>query len=407
MFFSTTSIMQKDNEYNKGMPEASTFLDTDIAFASEFPEVIALGKIKSIPEDFIVTEITGFDFTGEGQHLCVLVEKKNLNTLDVIKILADFFQVPRKCVGYLGLKDKHAITRQWFSIDLASSAFDERHLEVFDDFFASTVIAREKFNNVGNGSVPEVHILECKRNRKKLQIGRFFGNRFEIIIRDIVDPQSGVWNEDVQNKIESRLQLLNQFGFVNYFGEQRFGNNFQNIHELKSFESLNLSRNRSLRSRVLSTYRACAFNHYLSERINLGLQRTVLNGDVLQFADGRSLFQCEDNAEALQQRVNNGELVLTGPLSGFNEGMARDESLKLEENILESFSIFQSLVIRFKLEMSRRALIVFPKNLSWKFLDNTSLFLQFELPTGSYATSFLGELVNSKSSELKDIKMYE
>lgn len=382
------SVLQdKDDKKDTNIEHAIDIKANDL-FKSEFPEVIASGKIKARVEDFLVSEIRGFDLTGDGQHLCLLIEKKNLNTQDALNTLADFFHVPRKTMGYLGLKDKHAHTKQWFSVDLAESNFDENHLENFNNFVLSRIAGDKRLSDCEDALLPEIKILEGQRNRKKLHIGSLAGNYFEVLVRDI----NPIIDGELKDNLEKRLQVIKDKGFANYFGEQRFGKNFSNLRELYSFERLNLSRNRTLRSRVLSTLRAFVFNQYLSERIKENLARTVMPGDVVQFSDGKTLFKAEDDIQGIQQRVDQGELVITGPLLGCNQSMASQESFSFEERALESSLRFASLVARFDLKSARRPLFVVPKDFSWKFLNDSVLSLHFELPAGAYATSLVREV---------------
>lgn len=382
------SVLQDKHDKKDTNIEHAIDINLNDLFKSEFPEVIASGKIKARVEDFLVSEIKGFDLTGDGQHLCLLIEKKNLNTQDALNILADFFHVPRKTIGYLGLKDKHALTKQWFSVDLAESDFDENHLENFNEFFLNKMANDKRFSDCKDGHLPEMKIVESQRNRKKLHIGSLTGNYFEVIVRDI----ESIIGDEMKDSLEKRLQAIKDRGFANYFGEQRFGKDFSNLKELNSFERLNLSRNRTLRSRILSTLRAYAFNHYLSERIKANLMRVVMPGDVVQFSDGKTLFKVKDDIQSIQQRVDQAELVITGSLLGCNQSMASQGSLQFEERALESFSRFSSLAARFKLMCDRRPLFVVPKDFSWKFLNDSGLSLHFELPAGAYATSLVREV---------------
>ena len=200
---------------DKGMALEQVTQEMKLAYLLSAP--LSKAEFKNHAEDFQVEEKLKFDLTGEGQHLCLFIEKKYLNTLDVLEILARFFQVPKRSIGYFGLKDKNSIVRQWFSVDLADSPFDESHCQNFDEQFASLP---DQSRDAGRASV---RILETKRNIKKFKIGQHGANIFHIVLREIQSKDAGLSREALQKDIETRLQFILENGFANYFGEQRFG----------------------------------------------------------------------------------------------------------------------------------------------------------------------------------------
>jgi len=373
----------------------------EVSLACLLPAALAKAGFKKQAEDFQVEEKLKFELSGEGQHLCLFIEKKYLNTVDALEILARFFQVPKRNIGYFGLKDKHSVSKQWFSVDLADSPFDESHCEHFDEQLPN-LLAKV----IGRGitaATASMHILESKRNIKKFKIGQHGANAFHIVLRDIQSKGAALSSDELQKDIEQRLQFIQSKGFANYFGEQRFGlqnanGERQNVALLKQHTHSNLNKNRQLRSRLISTLRSLAFNHYLSRRIQEGSHSKYLHGDVLQFSDGRSLLRInpEDktlSAINLQKRLDIQEVVVTGPMMGVNGSMAGEESLCFEEAVLSHFQEYVVLLKNNKVNSSRRALISFPENMSWHFKDN-DLFLSFELRVGSFATALLRELLD-------------
>ena len=358
---------------------------------------LAKAEFKNQAEDFQVEEKLKFDLTGEGQHLCLFIEKKYLNTLDVVEILARFFQVPKRSIGYFGLKDKNSVARQWFSVDLADSHFDENHCQNFDEQFPALL---GKGRDAGSVSV---RILENRRNIKKFKIGQHGSNIFHIVLREIQSTGTSLTGDALQKDIDLRLQLIRENGFANYFGEQRFGlknvsGERQNIAMLKQHARSNLSKNRQMRSRLISTLRSLVFNQYLSARIQQGTCSKYLQGDVLQFSDGHSLLRVnpEDktlSAIHLQKRLDAQQVVVTGPLPGINGSMASEESLLLEEAITKNFQEYLVLLKNNEVNSSRRALISFPQNLQWHF-ENSNLFLSFELSVGCFATALIREVLD-------------
>lgn len=394
---STEDSKKADFEAKQALNEANP-ISFKLPFESEHKSTLLKGEIKSVPQDFIVTEVPGFEFTGEGQHLCVLVEKQLLNTQQALAILAKFFNVPRKQIGYFGLKDKFALSRQWFSIDLAASPLDETYLDNFDKELPSLLIEINQSKSLkrefiepekGNENSVVMRIVDFKRNRKKLNIGTLAGNYFDILVRNL--ETLSVQSADSDKKLEERLNFIKQQGFANYFGEQRFGKDYHNLKQLADIERLNLYKNRSLRSRMLSVLRAYYFNRYLSERIHKGIHKTCLPGDVMQFADGKTVFRSGGDDD-IQKRLDSGEIVLTGPLFGKDEGMVVNQSLQLEKEIFDFRERFLPVLERYNVKSDRRALFVVPKNLSWERAGQ-SLRLRFELPAGAYATSLLKNVV--------------
>src|SRR5699024_7827183 len=193
------------------------------------------GKIKVSANDFIVQEVLGYHPEGEGEHVMLYVRKEQCNTQYVADKLADFAGIARRQVSYAGLKDRHAITEQWFCLHLPG-------LET-PDFSQFAVAGCE--------------ILTVTRQRKKLRIGALQGNIFTLIIRDISDQQD----------VEQRLNKIKAFGVPNYFGEQRFGRQGDNIHYAKRWAAGEIKvKDRQKRSFYLSAVRSLLFNHIVSQR---------------------------------------------------------------------------------------------------------------------------------------------
>jgi len=414
------------------MPEVIPKDSTDFKYEFEKPEL--QGELKQQPSDFQVKENLKFALRGEGQHLCLFIEKQLLNTLDAVKILARFFNVPEKDIGYFGMKDKLAITSQWFSVDLAKSHYDENYCESFDTQFSELLQSTLGFNLAGKKrqddkeesskiphvkrmQIPLMKIISISRNHKKFKIGQLASNSFRVCIRDIrkvdtVKDLSIPLDKKIQQDLEKRLKDISTLGYPNYFGEQRFGRDNKNIELLKKHLKSDLSKRRALRSRLISTLRALIFNRYLSERIQEKTLRQYKLGDVLQFPDSRTLFtEINDNPEdssdqsisVIQNRIDLGGVYITGPMLGFNAGKAERDSLVFESMISRKFRTYLPFLERHKVQSARRALITQPKNMTWQWLDN-DLLLSFELPSGSFATSMIRELVNYRAQKASQAK---
>ncbi len=149
------------------------------------------GRIKVEPEDFVVEEIPLYEPSGEGQHIYVRLEKRGLTTYQVVNAIARRLGVPAKAIGYAGLKDARAVTRQTISID---------------------GVEPERVEKL---RLPGVKILWVSRHRNKLKMGHLAGNHFTIRVR-------GVSRESLP-AVEAVLDELHRRGVPNYFGAQRFG----------------------------------------------------------------------------------------------------------------------------------------------------------------------------------------
>lgn len=330
------------------------------AFAYGQPEV--RGVIRSRTDDFEVNEELGYELSGEGEHLYLLVEKRNQNTGWAAEQLARGLGVPLRDVGYAGLKDRHALTRQWFSM----------HLPGRDDPDLSTL------------RIDDIAILQQVRHHRKLRTGGLQGNSFRIVVRELNGDTAG---------IETRLKSIVTSGVPNYFGEQRFGNDGGNLGKALSMFKGETRPRRALKSIYLSAARSFLFNEVLSRRIETNTWQRPLAGDVMMLEGSHSVFKSKgESADELASRLVAGDIHVTGPLYGKGSPLVEEEAAQLEEAV---FSRHPELVAGLQaagLKPERRALRVIPKELRWQFEDD-SLILNFTLPAGSYATAVLRELV--------------
>lgn len=321
------------------------------------------GKIKSIPDDFIVDEQLPFEPEGSGEHVFLHIEKCGENTEYVARLLARFAGVRQRDVSYAGLKDRHARTTQWFSVWLPGK--DDPDWEQVE--------------------TEEIKILQAVRHARKLKRGVLSGNRFQILIRE--------WQGD-RDKLEQQLLRIKEQGIPNYFGSQRFGNHGQNINKaIAMFQGLKVKREQ--RSIYLSSVRSYLFNQLLAKRIREGTWNLPVNGDVLIFDQSNSYFKMEQVDESVVQRINVGEIHPTGMMFGKGVSEASSQALAYEDTILKQNKLLADGLINYGLNSDRRALRVFITNFDWEFKSDTSLLLTFTLPAGSYATSLLRELLVS------------
>ena len=330
------------------------------------------GVYKTTAEDFVVEEQIAFSLSGEGEHLWCWVEKMGENTDWVAQQLAKWAGVPTSRVGVAGQKDRHAVTRQWFSIQLPGK--DDPKPE---DLALDTV-----------------KILKMVRHQRKLQTGGLKGNRFELVIRNI----SGDCDE-----VEQRLEAIKTQGIPNYFGEQRFGNQGRNLPKATEFFSGALTRvKRNQKSMYISAARSWMFNLILSERIQQGTWNQFVAGDVMQLNGSSKWFE-DDASENLAERVQQADLHPTGAMVGRGELPSKSAILTLEKTVLESFPEWVTGLEELGLKQDRRALRIMPEDVQWQWLDSDSehkrLKVSFSLPSGSYATMVLRELMKVEDAQ--------
>ena len=321
----------------------------------------ATGKIKTQAADFIVEELLPFQPEGNGEHVFLHIQKTGENTEYVARLLARVANVRQRDIGFAGLKDRHGITTQWFSVWLPGKADP--------DWSAA--------------ETENIKILQAIRHPRKLKRGVLTGNNFTILIRDFVGDQ---------DQTIAQLEMIKTQGFPNYYGEQRFGNNGQNINTaLALFNGAKMKPEQ--RSIYLSAARSYLFNLILSERVKQQNWNQAIAGDVCMINQSNSYFKTDIIDETLQKRMKNGEIHPTACLYGKGENASSATALAIENTILESHPELTQGLIKFALEMDRRALRAQAENLTWQFLDANQLQLSFFLTAGSYATALLRECI--------------
>ncbi len=296
--------------------------------------VLFTGRIRSSPTDFVVTESLHFDFSDDGEHDWLWVEKIGANTVWVAEQLAHHASISPRDIGYAGLKDRHAVTRQWFSVRRPSA--DGTKWASFE--------------------ADGVSILEIKRHRRKLKRGAHKGNIFRIAIRSSETAS-------LSNEIETRIATIRAEGVPNYFGEQRFGRDAGHIELGRAvIAGRRLPRNK--RSIGISAMRSLEFNNELDTRVRDATWNRILRGDVANLDGSRSVFTVDEVTPELEQRCTEMDIHPTGTLPGF-------------ENI--------------RVEAGHRPLRMRVSSLDWN-IDEDALWLEFSLGKGSYATAVLREL---------------
>ncbi len=323
------------------------------------------GILKANPEDFVVVEDLGFAPDGEGEHLLVRILKTDCNTRFVADALAKFLKIHAREVSFAGQKDKHAVTEQWLCARLPGKEMPDL----------------SKFQLEG------CQVLEYARHKRKLRLGALKGNQFTLILREISD----------RDEVERRLQAVAAQGVPNYFGAQRFGIGGSNLlGALRWAESGAPLRDRNKRSFWLSAARSGLFNQQVSIRLKKPEFNQVVDGDALQLAGRGSWFVATPEERAqLRERVDNRELMITAALPGSGEWGSQREALAAEQAAVAEETQLQALLVREKVEAARRAMLLYPQQMSWNWWDDVTVELRFWLPAGSFATSVVRELINT------------
>lgn len=341
------------------MTNPDVFNVNDFAFA--YGQPITSGVFKASVDDFKVDERLGFELSGSGEHQFLRIEKRGLNTDELVKRLAKTLAKPIKSISYAGLKDRQALTTQWLSVHCPGEA-----IEGVDSL-------------EGDGW----RVIDSGRHLKKLKIGGLAGNLFTLVVRDISDCAA----------VEARIQLIKIGGVPNYFGPQRFGHNGQNVSKAAHM-LLNGVRvkDKFLRGIYYSAARSWLFNRILSARVEQRTWNKALSGDVMQLAGTHSIFPIETPDDAIHARVAANDVSPASVLWGRGNERLSLEALAVQQQSLNGMESWGLALEQHGLDRAYRAHVLHAQHLTWEWQD-THLTLSFELPPGGYATSILRELI--------------
>jgi tRNA pseudouridine13 synthase len=328
------------------------------------------GHIKAQPEDFEVEEVPAYLPSGSGDHLYLWVEKRGMGAEYFARQVARRLGIPPDEVGTAGLKDRHAVTRQWVSVP---------------------AIAELRLADLpGDG----ITLLSTSRHSNKLKPGHLRGNRFRILVRGVKDASA----------LLPLLDTIRLQGLPNFYGPQRFGRDGETLQVgLSLLAGTHKGRpSHFLRKLALSAAQSALFNHYLASRLQAGLLRRALAGDVMQKWPFGGMFNATD-LTAEQARLDAREIIPAGPMFGKKMFVSLDEAAKREDATLadagltrEAFAGFGKL-----LSGTRRYLFVYADDLAAE-VEPEGIHLSFTLPAGSYATVLVRELTHSDGLEAED-----
>ncbi|WP_136068780.1 tRNA pseudouridine(13) synthase TruD [Modicisalibacter radicis] len=334
---------------------------------------LAAGDYRASPEDFVVEECLDFAPEGHGEHLWLWLEKRDLSTAELARRLARACEVTPRDIGYSGMKDRVAVTRQWLSVHLPGR-------EAPEDL------------DVRLGDTP-VRVLAHRRHPRKLKRGVHRRNRFFLRLGGpiVAHPE-----------LETRWQRLVEAGVPNYFGPQRFGVEGHNLSRACGILARGWRKRDDRQGLMLSTARSYLFNELLAARIRAGDWATPLAGDVVMLDGTQSQFVADLDAGTpdagspdgapLTERAARLDLHPAGPLWGVGQNEARGEPADHERRLADDNAALCGALARSGVRLARRALrmrLVEPR------LERRGEMLEihFELPRGAFATAVLRELI--------------
>jgi len=325
------------------------------------------GVMRTTDEDFFVDEEPAYQPSGAGEHVFVKIEKRGLTTPQAVERIAKALNVKVRDIGVAGMKDRHAVTRQWLSLPPPTLPDVVRTLALDD-----------------------IAICEVVRHPHKLRTGHVRANRFQLRIRGCVD-----------GAVERAKAILDRLalppGAPNWYGEQRFGRDGDNAARGRAIVmGEGFPRDRKLARLLVSALQSELFNTWLVARVADGLYAQVIAGDILHKTGG-GLFTCEQ-PEVDQPRLLAGEVTITGPM--FGDRMRRPPdgtpAAEREDAILaaaglarDSFATVSAIA-----EGTRRDATITVGEPSVTAIEPPgSVEIAFTLPGGAYATVVMRELM--------------
>ena len=326
------------------------------------------GRIKQVPSDFKVSEQLGFSPTGAGEHLFLFIRKTGLTTQQLITQLSEQLAIAPRLIGYSGLKDKQAVTEQWISVHLPGCK--------------KTPVITE---------TEQFQVLSSDWHDKKLRVGAHRSNRFDIVIRQLSGDCSA---------LQQRMERIRQSGFANYFGEQRFGVQQDNVEQalrILNNRHKNKRLSRHKKSLFLSALRSELYNQILSSRIAQGHWMQPLAGDVFMLAGTQSVFS-DELTDELCRRYTELDLHSAVSLYGAGDSRLQGQAQAIEAEVLNAKAALSDTLLQEKLKRACRANRAIAHHLSYLYEpEKKEIQLQVELDRGVYLTTLLQHFMHSTS----------
>ena len=322
-------------------------------------------KFYQTKDDFIVDEIPNIEFKGKGNYLIIHVQKVEMTTWDMIAVFSEYLGITAQKIGYAGLKDKHATTTQYISVE---SSY-EKMMKQF----------RHK----------QIKILDITRHSKSIRMGDLAGNRFSINLFEVDNIDAG--------RLEKCARKISKNGLPNYFGYQRFGRDSDSFKQAKDMLSGEIFiEDTKVKNFLISIYQSEYFNNWLRERVEISRKENnskflILDGDVYLSKDGKLITPKINPVKDFESK----KIVPTGLLCGRDVFRSRDDALEIEQKYDDEF---------LQAKGYRREALIYPQNIECKYIKKqTMLNISFTLPKGSYATVFL-ESIADRNFSAKDVK---
>lgn len=322
------------------------------SFSLDFPraygELTASADFRTEPEDFQVDEFLGFEPSGQGEHVYLHVCKRGENTAWVAEKIAELAGVKVMDVGYCGRKDRHAVTAQWFSVYLPKPEMEPDWQLLNSD---------------------TIQLLSAARHTSKLRRGDHEKNNFVIRLRNLISVDKAGF--------ERKLDQVMANGVPNYYGEQRFGRNGNNLNEAQSIlVERKQIRDKQRRSLYLSAARSYLFNLVVAARVAAGNWQTLIDGEP--------------------------ETLPSAPLWGRGRPLAQGALAEFEQSVLNAFLPWCNGLEHAGLSQERRSLVLKPENPTWRW-NGDDLILGFSLGSGEFATTILAELADLHSAAKSEL----
>ncbi|MDR5873502.1 tRNA pseudouridine(13) synthase TruD [Vreelandella gomseomensis] len=325
------------------------------------------GHFRLTPDDFLVDEALDFAPEGHGEHLWLNIEKRNLTTLEVVKLLSQRCGVSPRDVGYSGMKDRIAVTRQWLSVHLPGKEAPEGLMR-----------------GLAEGGVK---VLAHARHPRKLKRGVHRFNRFQLRLGG-----EAVAADD----FETRWQALCQAGVPNYVGPQRFGPSGRNLQRAEALLARGWRKRDDRHGILLSTARSFLFNELLSDRVKQNQWHQPLDGDTLMLEGTHSVFSVDQVDDTLRARAAALDLHPTGPLWGVGR-TSQQAAGEFEAALHSRYPALCEGLLHSGVKRSQRALRMCLSEPSLT-RDAQGVVLSFGLPRGSFATAVVSELLTTADS---------
>lgn len=328
---------------------------------------VCIADIRSAPGDFIVDEVLGFDPDGAGEHDFLIIRKTDANTAWVARQLARHAGIPAKDVGYCGLKDRHAVTTQAFTVRRPGR--DGTNWNTF--------------------AADGTEILSMAQHSRKLRRGSHSANRFCIRLRgDTVAANI--------ERLRERVARVSAAGVPNYFGEQRFGHDGNNI-ELAQELFAGKRIKRDTRSIAISAARSLLFNRILDARVRDGSWNRILPGELANLDGSGSVFAVEKIDAAIRTRCETLDIHPTGSLWGKGAPLASGDVGKLETGVAELSHEFVAGLLHLGVDAASRPLRVRLQDVELE-TSTHHVTISLQLPRGAFATAVLREIADYRDS---------